>query len=125
MPAGVWISENPFLMLYIDYSYTHPERRSLFLGFYGSENQASKIYLLQSTGVAFHVMTSTTTLPSGERMDDLARTLFSGNWETMNSQLVLIRRDNGQRITLNRIYDYDSINPLDWFPQLQSIGDYR
>lgn len=120
MPSGVWMSEEPFLMLYIDSDYAHFSdsfASYLFLGFYDRGNQRTKVFLHQRYVIEFGLYPATSMLSSGSlRHGDM---LFAGRWELIEDQLILRRHDTRERITLNHIYNYDPIDPRDWFPQLQ------
>ena len=127
-PYGVWKSENPYVILYINenqYIFHQSGTAWRHLGIYNKFGEELKVFPRFPVGNSFDIVYNL-----GLRGVGLSSTtLASGSWRMVNDQLHFNLTRQFQehlgirRIVFNRIADYDpNIEPEDWItPEIETL----
>jgi hypothetical protein len=122
---GVWESEEPPMILYIDPNYTSPICPNFYLGIFIENGEEKKVFAHFNSLSGF---TSTLTwvqiFPVSAFTFGMMPTdwYFSTRYNFIGNQLRLTdilsyASDIPVEIIFNRLEEYDPINPDDWFPR--------
>jgi len=122
LPRGVWQSEYPRIILYIDDFYRHFASAS-YLGFVEVDGEMVRVFT--SGLVRIDNDLSITRIPTLDEDGGLLQgeRLFWSEWVFVDDQIHYEIYHNGQMMTaiFNRVYDYEPIDPKYWFPQHKHI----
>jgi hypothetical protein len=120
IPFGIWESERPSLLLYIDANYQQPTQSQLYLGSYVTEETRRKIFVRFGNGPRFSIYCITALREDGNIGGD--GRIMSGTWRRADNEIhyTLTTTFQGRTgysvIIFNNMEYYESINPADWFP---------
>jgi len=121
-PYGVWVSEEPRIVLFLRPEYRIPIGMPSYVGFYTIDDVETKVFAHFGTGLGLEIYHITGLRRSGgiSGGDNL---LLSGSYRVVNDQIRFraSRWHEGQweestTITFHRLEYYDPIDPYYWFP---------
>ena len=122
LPRGVWQSEYPRIILYIDDFYRHFASRA-YLRFVEVDGEMVKVVTSRRVRIDTELILRRISSLGDDGRVLQGENLFWGDWVFVDDQIHYEIHHNGQRITaiFNRITDYEPIDPKYWFPQHKHI----
>jgi hypothetical protein len=127
-PYGVWVSEDPYFILYIDSAYqssaifNHASRSTIYPGLHiEDENETKVFFSLDSLNPSFRMYNIVALSKDGRVVSNEHNRLLTGFWEATENQIHYTHhwRDQertGQEVIIfNKLEEYEPINPEDWF----------
>jgi hypothetical protein len=124
LPEGVWKSEEPRIILYIEPDYQI--RGSIFPGLFTIDDSESKILIRAENDSSFTISTPYALMEGGGFNGNSEVLVFRGSFRTVSNELRLTpeARDSQSTghnlIVFHRIEEYDLINIKDWGQHLEN-----
>jgi hypothetical protein len=121
LPQGVWMSENPHIVLYIDSVYHRISGGGSF-GLYTKNGEEVKIVLMELNNPRARTFYIYDIANVNENGSIGGSALIAGTWRVIEDKLHYTPRPSFQEklgqelIIFRRLEEYEPINPEDWFP---------
>jgi hypothetical protein len=116
-PYGVWVSEEPRIVLFFKPEYRTPRARG-YLGLYTIDDVETKVFARMHYGVRFSINPADAMTEDGVWLIPL----FVGDYRMVDDEFhyrltpMFQERLGIDTIVFHRVYDYDPIDPYYWFP---------
>jgi len=125
MPVGVWVSDDPNIIMYMEPAQMHP-LRSRFLAQYTTNGETKNVF------VSLHFMQRRLALEAKDRSlnrfyDDYVEIFFTGSYIIKDERLYFTNEEGHhlaggrKEIIFYKTEDYMLIDPVDWQPDLRFV----
>ena len=121
-PEGVWVSENPRIILYFKPEYSLPTSTPSFIGMYEINSVETKVFVDLDSGLAFGLFLADGLNERGR--PTRGRYLLFGTYRVINDEIHWRLSPHFQdqlgieTIIFTRLETYDPVDPYYWFPHL-------
>ena len=118
IPMGIWKSEDPEIVLYVDPEYVFPNDSYYHLGTYVKDNNELKVFTVWSSFGPLLEIHGVESMKKNSRRGD--EWLLSGTPRLEGDVLYYscVDRESGERLDIifTRLEEYEPIKITDWFP---------
>ena len=119
-PYGVWVSEEPRMVLFLKPQYRISENWPRYIGLYTQDNIETKMFARFGPGTIIEIFNLTGLREDGGIRGD--ERLFAGSYQVVRDEIHYslfqssAERLGVQTIVFHRVEEYDPIDPYYWFP---------
>ena len=123
-PIGVWVSEDPRIVLFLKPEYQIPVGPLSFLGLYTIDGVETKVFAAFGNGLRFAIYDLTEPRGTGRTGGGINHSglMLSGTYRVVGNEIhYTLHQEHIERLGINRIIfhrveDYEPIDPYYWLP---------
>ena len=121
-PEGVWVSDEPRIVLFLMPEYQIPRGMPEYIGLYKIDDTETKVFVRFGNGLEFEIRDYTRRCIATGAIVASTPILLYGTYRVVRDEIhwtltPYFQEQTGMRtIVLHRVENYDSIDPYDWSP---------